>query len=99
VPVTREPVLAVGRVLGTPSWSADGRQIYYLSGDDVMMTLPVQTVPEFEVGVPKPLFKLSRSASLLGVTRAGRFLLLVPQVRAGQHPITLSTAAIASTRR
>ena len=99
VPVTDEPVLAVEGVSGTPHWSADGRQIYYVSRDDAMMTLTVQTVPALTVGAPKQLFKLRRSASLLGVSRDGRFLLLVHQVRADRSPIVVDTAAISSTRR
>jgi serine/threonine protein kinase/Tol biopolymer transport system component len=99
VPVTDAPVLAVAGDSGAPRWSADGRQIYYVSRDDAMMTLEVQKVPSLKVGVPKQLFKLRRSASLLEVSRDGRFLLLVHQVRADQRPIVVDTAAIASTRR
>jgi serine/threonine protein kinase/Tol biopolymer transport system component len=99
VPVTDAPVLAVAGVSGTPRWSADDRQIYYVSRDDAMMTLEVQTVPSLKVGVPKQLFKLRRSASLLEVSRDGRFLLLVHQVRADQRPIVVDTAAISSTQR
>ena len=99
VPLTDEPVLAVEGLSGTPRWSADGRQIYYVSRDGAMMTLMVQTVPSFSVGVPMQLFKLRRSASLLEVSRDGRFLLLVHQVRAAERPIVVDTAAISSTLR
>jgi Tol biopolymer transport system component len=99
VPVTDAPVLAVAGDSGKPRWSADGRQIYYVSPDDAMMTLEVQTVPSLKVGVPKQLFKLRRSASLLEVSRDGRLLLLVHQERADKRPIVVDTAAISSTRR
>ena len=102
VAVTGTARLVLPKELGPGAhraWSADGSQIYYVSRDDAMMTVPVQTVPSLSVGVPKQLFKLRRSASLLEVSRDGRFLLLVHQVRAGQRPIVVDTAAISSTRR
>jgi serine/threonine protein kinase/Tol biopolymer transport system component len=97
VPVTSLLVKVADRVSSPARWSRNGGRIYFVK-DDTMMTLTVSTVP-FRVGVPKQLFKLRRSASLLEVSRDGRFLLLVHQVRAAEHPITVWTAAIASTRR
>jgi hypothetical protein len=67
--------------------------------DDTMMTVTVSTVPSLTVGEPEQLFKLRRPARLQDVSRNGRFLLLVPQVRADQHPITVWTGAITSTQR
>jgi eukaryotic-like serine/threonine-protein kinase len=98
VPVTRLPDLVAKGVSSPPRWRRDGRQIYFMNGD-TMMTLAVRTVPSLEVGTPEPLFKLRRTARLQDVSRDGRFLLLVPLVRADQHPIAVWTAAIASTRR
>jgi Tol biopolymer transport system component len=96
-PVTDEPVLAVGGdSVGVPRWSADGRQLYYVSPDDAMMTISVQTIPKIKVGDPKQLFKARRSATLLEVANDGRFLLLVRLVRADQRPIVVATAAIGS---
>jgi Tol biopolymer transport system component len=82
-----------------PRWSPDGRQIYYVSSDDAMMTLAVETVPSLWVDKPKQLFKLRRPAKLQEVSRDGRFLLLVHQVRAGERPIVVVTPAIRSTQR
>ena len=98
VPVTSAPELAAEDVSSPARWSRDGRRIYYVSRDGTMMTLAVGTVPPLMVGTPEPLFKLRRDASLQDVAHDGRFLLLVPQVRAGEHPLTVWTAAIASTR-
>ena len=97
----RRPVLVVEGVShrNSPRWTADGREIYYVSPDDAMMELTVQTVPSLTVSAPRQLFKLSRSATLLEVARNGRFLLLVHQVRADERPIVVDTAAISSTRR
>ena len=97
---TSEPEMAVQNVSGPLAWSPDSREIYYVSRDDAMMTMTVQTRPSLTVGKPKQLFKLRRSASLLEVSSDGkRFLLLVPQVRAGERPIVVDTAAISSTQR
>jgi Tol biopolymer transport system component len=102
VPVTDRPIpLAVegGLQRSSPRWDPDGRHIYYLKPDGAMMTLEVQTVPSLNVGVPKQLFTLKHSATLLDVSRDGRFLLLVHQVRADQRPIVVDTAAVSSTGR
>jgi Tol biopolymer transport system component len=101
VSITDRPTLVPGGVAprNSPRWGTDGGQIYYVSPDDVMMMLTVQTVPSLKVGKPKQLFKLRRSASLFEVSRDGRFLLLVHLVRADQRPIVVDTAGISSTRR
>jgi serine/threonine protein kinase/Tol biopolymer transport system component len=99
VPLTRLPDLVAQGVSSPARWSRDGSRIYYLSGEDRMMTVTVRTVPLLTVGEPEQLFKMQRPARLQDVSRDGRFLLLVPQVRAGEHPIAVWTAAIASTQR
>jgi hypothetical protein len=38
-----------------PRWRADGREIYYLSGDQKLMVVSVREGPSFDV--PKSLFK------------------------------------------
>jgi len=100
VSVTSGPMKVAEGVSSPAGWSRDGRRIYYVTGDDTMMTLAVlRTVPLLKVGTPEPLFKLRRKAGLNDVFRDGRFLLLEPQVRADEHPITVWTGAIASTQR
>ena len=39
-----------------PVWSPDGRELFYLSGDK-MMVAAVQTEPSFSVGKPRLLFE------------------------------------------
>jgi serine/threonine-protein kinase len=39
-----------------PSWSADGRQIFYRRGSQ-MMAVTIQTEPAFSAGTPQPLFE------------------------------------------
>ena len=39
----------------SPRWSADGRELFYRNGDD-MMVVAVETGPTFQAGVPQLLF-------------------------------------------
>ncbi len=64
-----------------------------------MMAVSVHTARPISVGIAQQLFELKRSASLLEVSRDGRFLLLVRQRRAAERPIIVDTAAIGSGRR
>ena len=98
-PITSEPELAGTGVLIGPRWSADGRQLYYVGDDRRMMTVSVRTRPSLRVGLAQQVFELKRSAWLLEVSRDGRFLLLVPQVRAAERPIIVDTATISSRRQ
>jgi Tol biopolymer transport system component len=97
--ITSEPVLAGTEVWSGPRWSADGRQLYFLGRDRSMMTVPVRTGRAISVGIAQQLFALKRSASLVEVSRDGRFLLLVPQTRAAERPIVVDTATISSRRQ
>jgi len=98
-PITSEPELAGTGIWSGPRWSADGGQLYYVGQDRRMMTVPVRTRPSLSVGIAQQLFELKRSAWLLEVSRDGRFLLLVPQVRAAERPIIVDTATISSRRQ
>ncbi|HXG72633.1 MAG TPA: hypothetical protein VNJ04_18675, partial [Gemmatimonadaceae bacterium] len=101
LPMTSEPVLAATGVWSAPRWSPDdGRQLYSLGGDRTMMSIPIiRTAPSLAVGMPRNLFELKQPASLLEVSREGRFLMLVPRVRAAERPIIVGTAAISSAQR
>ena len=98
-PITSEPELAGTGIWSGPRWSADGGQLYYVGQDRRMVTVPVRTRPSLSVGIAQQLFELKRSAWLLEVSRDGRFLLLVPQVRAAERPIIVDTATISSRRQ
>jgi Tol biopolymer transport system component len=98
-PVTSEPVLAAAGVWNAPRWSPDGRELYYVGDDRTMMIIPIRSAPALDVGIPRNLFALKQPASLLEVSRDGRFLLLVPKVRAAEQPIIVGTAAISSAQR
>jgi serine/threonine protein kinase/Tol biopolymer transport system component len=99
VGATSPPVLAAQDVSAPPVWSPDGKHVYFVAGDDMVMGASVSTTPRLAVGTTRPLFKVKRQTSLLDVSSDGRFLLLVPQQRAAEHPIVVGTAAIESARR
>ena len=40
-----------------PRWRRDGLELFYLSPDDRLMAVPVQTTPGLKVGAPSPLFE------------------------------------------
>ncbi len=41
----------------SPLWSPDGRKLFYISNDDFVMEVDVETKPKFVKGTPKILFK------------------------------------------
>jgi len=98
VKVRSLPVLVTKEFSRPARWDREGSRIYYVI-DDTMMTQTVSMVPSLKLGAPEKLFKLRRTAYLQDVSLDGRFLLLEPLVRAGQHPITVWTGAIVSTQR
>jgi Tol biopolymer transport system component len=99
LPVTKEPELAASGVWSAPRWSPDGRQLYYFGDDRTMMVIPIGTAPSLTVGMAEKLFELQQPALLVEVSREGRFLLLVPKVRAAARPIIVRTAAVGPAQR
>ena len=62
-----------------PTWSRDGKELFFISVDEKMMEVQVKTGIKFEAGVPKELFEvrfllLVRNASF-DVSNEGRFLI------------------------
>ena len=43
---------------GQPRWSADGKELFYVMGNDTMLVVPVETSGAFTHGTPKRLFAL-----------------------------------------
>ena len=43
---------------GDPCWSPDGHELYYLTPDQVLMTVPVTATPTFQPGTPQELFRV-----------------------------------------
>jgi hypothetical protein len=80
---------------GAPRWRADGRELFYLKPDGMLMAASVNVGTTFEAGIPKPLFQTPIADVQLGldqydVTADGqRFLVLQPTDRTNQTPITV----------
>lgn len=63
----------------TPVWRGDGREIFYLDRDGIVMAMDVNTASGFKAGTPKPLFKAPEAVLFWDVAPDGkRFLMPVP---------------------
>jgi len=70
-----------------PTWSKDGKELYYVTLDGKLMEVDVTTEPAFQAGAPKFLFQPPLHAAALssGYTIDGkRFVFLVPAEQTGQ---------------
>jgi serine/threonine protein kinase len=73
-------------------WSRDGRELFYLSGDRRLMSVPVRTSPSLQLGTPTPLFTLKGKGlwPTFEVSADGkRFLAVVPEVVADDLPLSV----------
>ena len=69
-----------------PSWSVDGKQLYYVIGDKLMV-VPVANTESFEFGAPSALpIHLSEFATLGPVAPGERFPALRPLIQGQAHP-------------
>jgi eukaryotic-like serine/threonine-protein kinase len=75
----------------TPVWSRDGKELFFIGGDQRLMAVAVKGGAKFEAGVPKPLFDASLAAAALGfdVSKDGRFLMSVHTKQAASVPMTV----------
>jgi eukaryotic-like serine/threonine-protein kinase len=76
-----------------PTWSRDGKELFFLSVDEKMMEVPVKTGIKFEAGVPKELFGvrfllLVRNVSF-DVSKDGRFLIPSEVGQPAVSPLTV----------
>jgi Tol biopolymer transport system component len=78
-----------------PIWRRDGQELYYISPDDKLMAVQVQTGPSFVAGAPAALFELgsySRRNNRYGYDVSGdgqKFLVLRPLEDASARPLTV----------
>jgi len=76
-----------------PRWSADGKQLYYLTLDWKLMVVEITTDPLFQAGTPKLLFQAppQRGSTAVGdyTIDGKRFLLLAPAEPASAVPFTV----------
>jgi Tol biopolymer transport system component/predicted Ser/Thr protein kinase len=71
---------------GSPRWSADGRQLYYIRGTEIMV-VPVQTDPVLRIGTPQRLVEDENVRGFDLAPDGRRFLFLFP--RSTDRPIEL----------
>jgi eukaryotic-like serine/threonine-protein kinase len=70
----------------SPSWSADGKQLYYSTSDKLML-VPIQNIDKFEFGSPSPLpLHLNEFATVGPVSPGERFPVLKPPSVGQSHP-------------
>ncbi|HEU5249093.1 MAG TPA: hypothetical protein VFW15_03835, partial [Thermoanaerobaculia bacterium] len=77
---------------GLLRWSRDGRELFYVSPDRQLMSVPIRTKPSLELGTPTPLFTLEGRGSWpdFEVAPDGRRVLaIVPEVVADELPLSV----------
>ena len=76
-----------------PRWSADGRELLYLSPGGQMMAVPVRTGPSLEIGKAALLFAAPsrRPWRDFDVTPDGRLIAVVALQYAAEQPLTVIT--------
>ena len=70
-----------------PRWSADGKELYYLTLDWKVMEVDVTASPAFQAGTPRLLFQVPRQSNVVNgnyTVDGKRFLFLAPAGQAGQ---------------
>jgi Tol biopolymer transport system component len=79
-----------------PFWRRDGKELFYLTPDNQLMAVPVNTDgASFQAGIPKPLFQAplvptSNWRNIYFPSPDGqRFLMLTPEGQAKPEPITV----------
>jgi eukaryotic-like serine/threonine-protein kinase len=74
-----------------PRWRGDGRAMFYLAADGMLMQIDVNTTAGFQAVTLHPLFKLPAGATGFAVTDDGkRFLVGVPVEQDAQTPFTVA---------
>ncbi len=88
-----------------PVWRADGRELFYLGMDGVLMAVDVQTSPDFMSGLPRPQFQtnapIERVRNSFVPSRDGRRFLVsvVPEETSSRVVIVLNWTVDDSTSR
>ena len=76
-----------------PVWSRDGRELYFISADNKMMAVKINTAGgKFQASVPQPLFDVHMAAGLVpnfDVSKDGRFLIPTVVGETSNVPMTV----------
>ena len=83
-----------------PHWSRDGRELYFITADRNLVSLPLRTTPSLELGAERALFALEGRYgwAAYDVARDGRFLAIVTEALSGEQPITVVLDPLAGPR-
>jgi Tol biopolymer transport system component len=76
----------------TPTWRGDGREIYYLAPDGMLMAAPVKGAAPFQTETPAPLFKVAVSEAVdpqYDVFPDGKRFIVNQQASSKEEPITV----------
>ncbi|MGH9717638.1 MAG: hypothetical protein ACRD4R_13055, partial [Candidatus Acidiferrales bacterium] len=81
-----------------PRWRGDGKELYYLAPDDMLMAVDISDSPEFRAGEPKPLFQAPRHLAYVSenhwdVTRDGKRFLFAAQSTEAPFTVVLNWQA------
>lgn len=73
------------------SFGRDGKELFYVSPANEVVSVPIRTAPSLEPGEPRPLFRLTagREWSAFDVAPDGRFLAVVQEVSGSAQPATI----------
>jgi serine/threonine protein kinase len=84
-----------------PTWSGDGRELYFLAPDATLMAVDIRTGAKFEWGVPHPLFKAPLNVNQVMEQYAPapdgkRFLLVAPasEISSAQFNVVLNWTSL-----
>jgi Tol biopolymer transport system component len=76
----------------TPTWRGDGREIYYLAPDGMLLAAPVKDATPFQTETPAPLFKIAVSESSdpqYDVFPDGKRFVVNQQISSKEEPINV----------
>ncbi len=86
----------------TPAWRGDGREIYFLAPDGMLMAAPVTGTAPFQTGTPTPLFKVAVPDTIdpeYDVTPDGKRFLVNQQISTKEEPINVLVNWAASLKK
>jgi Tol biopolymer transport system component len=87
----------------SPQWRRDGKELYYVRADGMLMALPIQSGSRPEWGMPQPLFQTTFGGGIYASYAADRdgqrFLLPVPPGAEDVRPITVVLNWVAQLQR
>ena len=72
-----------------PRWRADGRELFYISSDWKLMSVPINGSPELQAGAARALFALPEGAEFDVNADGQRFLVNMPVQSVGTAPLNV----------